>query len=310
MQAKIRFHRRAGALAAMACLLASPGSPSLAAGLRLDPTVRQHLGVATVRPAPARHAGEIDAFAKVLDPGPLVQLVSDLRTAEAASAASKAEAARAKALNASGGGMSSKDAEAAVAQARADALKVSYLRSRLGLEWGPGIARMTPARRDRLLAALERGTAALVHVDSHNNDGQAGARYVKIDVGDASLRGIVVGPARVAEPRLQSSGLIVEVDGRDAILLSVGLTQSAHIEASSPQTGVVLPRAAIIRFRGSQWAYVRTGPDAFERRLVLNPVPQDDGFFVASGFSQTDEVVAQGAAALFATEQSASVEGR
>ena len=310
MRTKIRFPRRAGALAAAAGLLASLGSPSLAAGLRLDPTVQQHLGLAVVRPAPARHAGEIDAFAKVLDPGPLVQLVSDLRAAEAASAASKAEAARARALNTSGGGMSSKDAEAAIAQARADALKVSYLRSRLGLEWGPGVARMSPARRDRLLAALERGSAALVHVDSHNNDGQAGARYVKIDVGDASLRGAVVGPARVAEPRLQSSGLIVEVDGRDAILLSVGLTQSAHIEASSPQTGVVLPRTAIIRFRGSQWAYVRTGPDAFERRLVLNPVPQDDGYFVASGFSQTDEVVAQGAAALFATEQSASVEGR
>ena len=310
MPTKIRLARRACALAVGAGLLATQTPSSLAAGLHLDPVIQQHLGVATVRPAPARHAGEIDAFAKVLDPGPLVQLVSDLRTAEAASAASKAEAARARALNASGGGMSSKDAEAAVAQARADALKVGFLHSRLGLEWGPGVERMGAARRDRLLLALERGSAALVHVDSHNNDGQAGARYVKIDVGDDSLRGTVIGPARVAEPRLQSSGLIVEVDGPKAILLSVGLTQSAHIEASTPQTGVILPRAALIRFRGSQWAYVRTGPGVFERRLVLNPTPQDDGFFVANGFSQTDDVVAQGAAALFASEQSASGEGR
>ena len=124
------------------------------------------------------------------------------------------------------------------------------------------------------------------------------------------MRGAVIGPARVAEPRLQSSGLIVEVDGPQAILLSVGLTQSAHIESSAPQAGVILPRAALIRYRGSQWVYVRTGASTFERRLAPNPVPQADGFFVASGFSQNDEVVDRGAAALFAAEQSAPVESR
>ena len=66
-----------------------------------------------------------------------------------------------------------------------------------------------------------------------------------------------------------------------------------------------MPRAAIIRFRGSDWAYVRSGPDAFERRLLESPVPEADGFFVAKGFSAGNEVVAKGAAALFATEQSA-----
>lgn len=295
---------------AAACLLAAQASPSAAAGLKLDSAVQSHLGIATQRLAPARRAGEIDAFAKVLDPGPLAQLVSDLKTAEAASAASSAEARRARALTTSGGEVSAKDAEAAVAQARADALKVALLHSRIGLEWGPGVARMSAGQRDRLLLALSRGSAALVHVDSHNNDGQAGARYVTIDVGDASVRGTVIGPARLAEPRLQSSGLIVEVDGPSAILLSVGLTQSAHIESSSPRIGVVLPRSALIRFRGSQWAYVRAGPTQFERRLVLDPVPQEDGYFVARGLSQGEDVVVQGAAALFAAEQNAAAGGR
>jgi hypothetical protein len=308
IQTTIRLHRRAGALALG--LLAAQATPALAAGVRLDPAAQQHLGVAVAKPAAANHAGETDAFAKVLDPGPLVQLVSDLKTAEAAAVASSAEAVRAKALNTPAGGVSSKDAQAAVAQARADALKVAFLRRRVGVEWGPGVARMSPARLDRLLAGLERGSTALVHVDSHNNEGQAGARFVKIDIGDASVRGAVIGPARVAEPRLQSSGLIVEVDGPQAILLSVGLTQSAHIESSAPQAGVILPRAALIRYRGSQWVYVRTGASTFERRLAPNPVPQADGFFVASGFSQNDEVVDRGAAALFAAEQSAPVESR
>ena len=62
------------------------------------------------------------------------------------------------------------------------------LRHRLGLEWGPGVARMSDAARARLVRGLVAGTVALVHVDTHNNDGQAGARFVKVDVGDGDRR--------------------------------------------------------------------------------------------------------------------------
>jgi len=126
---------------------------------------------------------------------------------------------------------------------------------------------------------------------------------VKVDVGDGSLRGVVIGPARQAEPRLQSSGLIVEVTGAQAMLLSVGLTQSAHIESSTPQSGVVLPRAAVVRFRGADWVYIRTGPTMFERRLAQSPVAEENGLFVAQGFASGDELVVQGAQALFAAEE-------
>jgi hypothetical protein len=178
------------------------------------------------------------------------------------------------------------------------------LRHRVGLEWGPGVVRMSPAARGRLGQGLAAGKIALVHVDTHNNGGQEGARVVKIDIGDGSARGVVLGPARQAEPRLQSSGLIVEVAGPSAILLSVGLTQSAHIETKTAQTGVVVPRGAVIRFKGSDWAYVRTGPGVYQRRLLEGPVAEADGFFVPRGVAPGDEVVVKGAAALFTAEQS------
>ena len=275
-----------------------------AAGVRLSPTVERQLAIATRTVTLTHRATEVDAFAKVLDPGPLVQLDSDLATAQAAAEASSAEAARAKALHAADGGVSAKDTESAVAQARSDALKVEILLRRVGLEWGPGVVRMTPAARGRLVRGLAAGKIALVHVDTHNNEGQAGARVVKVDIGDGSATGVVLGPARAAEPRLQSSGLLVEVTGPTAILLSVGLTQSAHIETSTAQTGVLVPRAAVIRFKGSDWVYVRAGPGVYVRRLIESPVPQQEGFFVPKGLSPGDEVVARGAAALFTAEQS------
>ena len=70
------------------------------------------------------------------------------------------------------------------------------------------------------------------------------------------------------------------------------------------------PREAVIRYRGLDWAYVRTGPSGFERRLIDGPVPESDGFFVAHGFAGGDEVVVSGATALFAAEQSPPVKSK
>lgn len=296
-------------LKALAAALWLGSAMAAAAAVTLTPPAQQRLGLATSRLTLTRRTAEIDAFAKVLDPGPLVQLASDLATAEAAADASRAEAVRARSLTGAGGGVAAREVEAAVSQARQDSLRVALLRSRLGLEWGPGIARLSPERRARLVAALAAGSAALVHVDTHNNEGQPGAKSVRVDLGDGSVSGRVLGPARQAEPRLQSSGLLVEVDGRQAIQLSIGLTQSAHIRSTSQETGVFLPRAAIIRYRGADWVYVRTGPASFERRLVEAPVPGAEGFFASKGFAAGDEVVVGGAAALFAVEQDQAERG-
>lgn len=280
------------------------GAQAAAATLELSGAAQQRLGVTTQRLAPANRAAEIDAFAKVLDPAPLVQADSDLRTAEAAAAASSAEARRASALHRQNGEVSAKDAEAAAAQARADLLRVRLLRRQLGLAWGPGIAELDARRREALVRGLAAGTIALVHVDTHNNQGQAGARRVRIDIGDSSVTGRVIGPARAAEPRLQSSGLIVEVSGKAAVLFAVGLTQSAHIATASRQSGVIVPRSAVIRHEGSDWVYVRDASGRFERRLLPDPTPGPDGYFAPQGLAAGEDVVVQGASALFALEQS------
>lgn len=277
--------------------------------VRLSVAAQRRLEISTGKLTGVRHAEETDAFAKVLDPAPLIQSENDLETAQAAAAASRAEATRASVLHQYGDSVAAKDKEAAQAQARSDALKTSLVRHQIALQWGPGVGRLPDARRRALVKGLVKGSVALVHVDTHNNQGQAGARRVKIDIGSNSVEGVVIGPARSAEPRLQSSGLIVEVTGHAAILLAVGLTQSAHIEQASSEIGVLIPRNAVIRFRGADWAYVRISPTAFERRLLRNPASEANGLFVASGFSGGAEVVTSGAANLFADELSQPTRG-
>jgi hypothetical protein len=302
--------QRASAVSALVALaLCAAPLAQAQPSVSLSAAQQKRVGLATQKLTAVQRSNEIDAFAKVLDPAPLIQSQSDLETAMAASAASQAEAVRTKALHDNGGSVASKDAEAAESQARQDLLKIELVRRQIALAWGPGVARMSDARRKALVAGLAAGSIALVHVDTHNDEGQDGAKQVKVDVGSDSVTGQVIGPARAAEPRLQSSGLIVEITGKDAILLSVGLTQSAHIEESSAQSGVLLPRGAIIRYRGSVWAYVRSGPTSFQRRLAQDAEPEKDGFFVPKGFAAGEEVVTDGAASLFAAEQAMPARG-
>lgn len=299
----MRIRHAAIALALLAAPLVVRAQVVPYTGLALEPDAQARLGIKTQTLASQRRSAQIDAFAKVLDPGPLAQLEADLEAAEASAAASAAEAKRTLSLNRSDFVVASKDAEAAEAQAKSDAQKVLILRQRIGLEWGPGMQRLGDVRRRELIKALANGQAALVHIDTPNNEGQAQARSVEIDVGDGRAHGELMGAARAAEPRLQSSGLIAVVRGKSAILLSVGLIQSAHINTPASAPGVMIPRAAVIRFEGSDWAYVRRGPQGFERRRLDNPTPGEAGLFVTRGFSAGDELVVQGAAELFGVEQ-------
>jgi hypothetical protein len=297
-----RCSRALAALAA-AVAVALVCAPARAA-VTLAPDQLRRLGV-EVQVLPAQHSSiKVAAFAKVLDNGPLAQLESDLEAADAAAAASQAEAVRARSLYLANSGVSAKDYEAAQAQARSDQSKLALLRLRLGLEWGPGIARLSQARRKALIAALSQGRAALVQLDTPDDEGQAGVRSAEIDIADKTVTATVLGPSRTAESRLQSSGLIALVTGPQAVLFSNGLTQSARLAKPGQGVGVVLPRSAVLRWEGSDWAYVRTGSGGFERRMLASPTPQGDGYFVSQGVQPGEAVATKGVAALFAAERS------
>src|SRR5262249_47201610 len=157
---------RAGGIAALGLAAVASAAMAAPALVRMDAATQARLGIATQALVAADRGTQTAAFARALDPGPLAQLDSDIGAAEAAAAASKAEADRTRALNAADQTVSKRAAEAAAAQARADALKVQLLRRRVGLEWSPALATWNDARRGRLVADIAAGRAALVRIDS------------------------------------------------------------------------------------------------------------------------------------------------
>lgn len=271
--------------------------------VKLPAEIQAKLGLKS-EPLKARaSAATISGFVKVLDPGPLAQLDADIDAADAAAQASAAEYARSQALAADGQAVPAKQVEAARAQARADATKLALLRRRVGLEWGEGLARLSVRQRDQLLTEIAAGKAALVRIDTPSGEGLAGLKSVELDLGPlGQVRASVLGRAPAADPRLLSPGLIATARGAGVRSLAIGLTTSVKLAVSAAETGVLAPRAALLRSKGKTWVYVRTAGDTFLRKEVEDGRSDPSGLFVPAGLKPGEQVVTQGAAALFAAE--------
>ncbi len=278
--------------------------------VKLPSEVQAKLGLRSEPLKVRTSAATLSGFIKVLDPGPLAQLDSDIDAADAAAQASQAEFLRSQALNKDGQTVATKQVEAARAQARADATKLALLRRRLGLEWGDAIARMSASQRARLLADIAAGKAALIRIDTPSGEGLMGLKNVELDLGPlGSVRATVLGTARAADPRLLSPGLIATARGPGVRSLSVGLSAPVKLVASAAVKGVVAPRAALLRSNGKTWVYVRTGAETFLRKEVEDGRGDPGGLFTPAGLKAGEQVVTQGAAALFAAETNVSEEG-
>lgn len=280
-------------------LLLSAGTTQAAEPVKLDAAVQKRLGIVTAPLAASRRNTTLNGFARVIDATPLAQLDSDLSVAIATAAASRAEAVRAKALNAQDATLSTKAAQAAEAAARADAAKLLLLRRRLGLEWGPALARLSDAGRAGLIANLASGRAALVRIDAAAPP--RGLRAAQIDLGaNGSARAVVLGPARTGDPRYQVAGFLAQVSGPQALMLPVGLSAPAALSAGEAQMGVILPRSALYRTGGKTTVFIRKDAASFEQRTVEGGLSDPSGLFASRGFSPGEAVVVEGAAALAA----------
>jgi len=262
------------------------------------------LGVITETLAAAPAPAGATTSARVLDPGPLIQLDGELSAASASLAASRAEAARTRTLYGEDRTASAHALEAAQAQAQADQQHVNGLERRLLLEWGDGVARLRAGRRAALMNDLAHVRSELVRVELPAQVPMpAGGTSISLQSSPEApvLQARVLGTLPVADPRLQTRGALVELAGPQATL-AVGQLLSARLPAGGSAAGVVLPRGALLRKGAQVWAYVQTAPTIFVRREVTGFRPLEAGWFVSTGFSPGERVVSAGAAALLGVE--------
>lgn len=290
-------------------------------GLELKP-----LAAETLRP-------EATAYGRALDPAPLIALDSELTAAEAALEASKADAERSRALQRDGGAVSQRALEAAEAQFRADEARMTAARQRMRLEGGTLAGELDPAARRKWVSRLAGLEAQLVRVDLSAGEAiDAPPKAARLAVvgyeGRAFVTSNVAAAPRV-DPAAQGQGFLLLVDDPPPFLRP-GAAVTAFLELpGAPQTGVVIPRSALVRHGGKAWAYVRIeggepeekgmeprgdkapskeekkgagGGARFTRREVALARPVAAGWFTPSGFAPGDRVVVVGAQALMSEE--------
>jgi hypothetical protein len=286
-------------LALAACLLASLAG--VAAAAELDAAAQSRLGLRLATLAAGEMPPNTRAVADVLDPVPLAKAIYELKAAQAAADASHAEVARTQALLAADGNASRKALEAARAQAVADRSRLREARVALRTQWGDDLARMDATRRERLLEALVDGTQVLLKAEP------LGRPDLSLKVRAATLQmphGAEL-PARVLGPLPRSTsglaaGWLLQA-GAGPLVSGMVLTAQLHGDGA-PVHGVLLPRAAIVRWNGLDWAYVATGATRFERRAVTPRAMTPAGWLVGAPFRPGERVVVQGAEALVAVD--------
>ncbi len=276
-------------------------APAAADPIQLEPAVQTRLQIRTA-PLQVAHSASTQGsgFARVLDPSPLLALIGDTDAAAATAQASAAEAAR-TALLVKDNTVSAKTNEANQAQARGDAAKLTQLKQRLSLEWGPYFAALPAPALHQLGADLTAAHAAVVRIDVPAGAGIKGATQATLDfgaLGQVSAR--IVGVARTADQKLQSPGLIAIVTGADAGYLSSGLTATTQLSGGGDGDGVLIPNNALLREDGQIFAFVRTGAKGFDKRVVHPAHLTAQGIVVTTGFRAGEPVVIQGAQALSA----------
>ncbi len=271
--------------------------------LTLDAATRNTMGLQTARLAPAQLSPELKAYGRVLDASALALLVAEFATAQAANQASQAELKRLQTLAAQNNA-SDRSLQAAEAAAARDKAQVGAIRLRLLANWGGAIAN----RKDlpafaQSLVALER---ALVELDVPA--GQAlsamptSARLQTLGEQDAPLTAQFIGPAAAVDPQLQGRGFLFLVSPNRSRLAPGAAVSGFLTLPGEPQSGVTLPRDAVVRFNARTWAYRQTGEGTFARIEVNLDSPLSAGWFVREGLKPQDQVVTVGSQQMLSEE--------
>lgn len=281
--------------------------------LTFDEQAQRQNGLRMTGLKPVSHQTEQPAIGVILQLQSLIDLrtsystaTAQIRRAEAAANASKAEYERLRGLNLNGKSASDKAVEAARAQWESDQATLNNAEDSLSLQksgvlqrWGKTVAQWLFDNSPEFTRLLAQ-TQVLVQVTLPA--GVTGtSQTLLLDVPEDKLaRAQFVSPLPQLDPRLQGQSLLYTTFARPGLI--PGLSVSVHLPEGPSRRGVVIPYGAIVWLQGRPWCYVEQQAGRFVRREVLTSNPTPEGFFVIAGFNPQDRIVTIGAQTLLSEE--------
>ena len=268
--------------------------------INLDAETQKKMGLQTAQLETMQLGAETRAFGRVLDPSVLVTQIADLKAAQITAETSQAELSRLKSL-ATSDNASPKAVQAAEAAAVKDKAQFEGARLKLLASWGP-----LGSRRDLTAVAESLGKLEGVLIQANLPANQSmdkppvRARILTL-AGKEPVEAELVGPATISDPQTQGRGFLFLVKTNQT-----GLTPGMSITAllstdDAAETGVNIPRSAMVQKNGESWIYIKNGEETFKRVQISTERPVSGGSFVTT-LKAGEPVVITGAQELLSEE--------
>ena len=263
-----------------------------------------------------RFQSQTSAYASVLDPGPLLQLRGQLRSAQAQADAARAQAEAAEReyrrlvlLNRQDHTVSDKVTEAAHAIRDVDHAHLRSAQATLRAagdaarsRWGDVLAGWALAARASQLDALNSGREILLSVALPTGTTDSPPPTIRIGLsgtGGGEITAHLVSPSPLADPVIQGPTYFY-LSPRGA--LRTGMRIDAWLPDGQSRAGVAIPTSAVVWYANRPWVYVQSDDTHFVRREIAVDTPAPGGWFVAHGWRGGERVAVRGAALLLSQE--------
>jgi len=207
-----------------------------------------------------------------------------------------------------------RDLQSAEATYLNDKARVDALEQQLRDTWGPQIAQIDSRARGELVSALIDRRESIARVTAPIGealDSSPGrAELFVLGHEQQPLHARAVYEAPTINPQMQGQTFLVLIDTKD-FPIRPGTAVSARLPtAGKSEQGVMVPRAAIVRFAGKEWIYCTLARDRFGRREIVPVELTAEGYFVTEDLAPGTRIVITGAQTLLSEEQKAQIQPR
>lgn len=269
--------------------------------LKLDKETQTRMGLKIAPLAAATLKPEVKAFGRVLDPTPLSALIIEATSTRTTLEASTKEFERLKTL-AQTQNASARALETAEAAMRRDQIAATSVEPRLLLGWGKAIASQPDLPGfARALAAQEMALARVdLPLSQSLKDAPTGGRLAALTAPEKLAEAQFLGPAPSADPAMQAQGFLF-LQKPNPLPPGAALVAWLTVPGDT-ESGVTVPREALLRHEGEVFVYLQTGDDTFVRKEVELDRLTESGWFVHEDLKASDKVVTVGAQQLLSEE--------
>jgi len=292
--------------AAVAPPAAEAEKPDAEGHVVLEPEVVGKMGISTTPAAAATFNAEAAGFGVVLGHDVIAQGVADMATAEASLHQSRLAMARVNSLAATPGAMSYETQETAERQVAADDIAVTLAGRKFSATFGenpPWTKLDSPIVHDIASGKLKvvRATFSFGELTGARPNG---IRVSRLGDNGESWTSNTVWDAP-ADATIPGRSVFVLLKGSD---LGEGERVNVWAAGDAFESGVLVPKSAVVLSESEYWCYVEKPAGTFIRTAIDIGQPLPTGYFSKGGIAVGDRIVTTAAGLLLARETNPSTE--